>query len=99
VTAVKMNRFGIETGLDLREQTLAFLQQHFGKPGPYPVSMETRRRVRAGVDPPPPEIRGRDELPRKSMTQGREAKDGADSVARPDRERPVRFQPSRLAPS
>src|SRR5262249_27945892 len=27
------------------------------------------------------------------------ATDGADSVARPDHERPVRFQPSRLAPS
>ncbi len=26
---------GIKTGFDLREQTLAFLQQHFGKSGPY----------------------------------------------------------------
>jgi DNA polymerase-4 len=34
-TTAKMNRLGIKTGLDLREQTLAFLQQHFGKPGPY----------------------------------------------------------------
>jgi DNA polymerase-4 len=34
-TTAKMNRLGIETGLDLREKTLAFLQQHFGKPGPY----------------------------------------------------------------
>ena len=34
-TTVKMNRLGIKTGFDLREQTLAFLQQHFGKPGPY----------------------------------------------------------------
>src|SRR2546428_3426978 len=32
---------------------------------------ETRRRVRAGVAPPP-EIGGRDELPRGSMTRGRE---------------------------
>src|SRR6202040_3389611 len=31
----KMNWLGIKTGFDLREQTLAFLQQHFGKPGPY----------------------------------------------------------------
>ena len=30
-----MNRLGIETGLDLRAQTLPFLQQHFGKSGPY----------------------------------------------------------------
>jgi DNA polymerase-4 len=34
-TAAKMNRLGIKSGFHLREQTLAFLQQHFGKPGPY----------------------------------------------------------------
>jgi DNA polymerase IV len=34
-TAAKMHRLGIKKGFDLREQTLAFLQQHFGKAGPY----------------------------------------------------------------
>jgi DNA polymerase-4 len=34
-TAKKMELFGIATGLDLRAQTLAFLQQHFGKAGSY----------------------------------------------------------------
>jgi DNA polymerase-4 len=34
-TTAKMNRLGIENGLDLRAQTLPFLQQHFGKFGPY----------------------------------------------------------------
>jgi DNA polymerase-4 len=34
-TAKKMERLGIATGLDLRAQTLAFLQQHFGKAGAY----------------------------------------------------------------
>ncbi len=34
-TAKKMARLGIETGLDLRAQTQAFLQQHFGKAGSY----------------------------------------------------------------
>jgi DNA polymerase-4 len=34
-TTAKMNRLGIETGLDLRAQTLAFLERHFGKSGPY----------------------------------------------------------------
>ena len=34
-TAAKMHRLGIKTGFDLGEQTLAFLQQHFGKPGPF----------------------------------------------------------------
>jgi DNA polymerase-4 len=34
-TTTKMHRLGIETGLDLRAQTMPFLQQHFGKSGPY----------------------------------------------------------------
>ncbi len=33
VTAAKMNRLGIETGADLRHQSLAFLERHFGKSG------------------------------------------------------------------
>lgn len=34
-TAERMRRHGIETGLDLRSKSLGFLQQHFGKSGPY----------------------------------------------------------------
>jgi DNA polymerase IV len=34
-TAKKMKRLRIEIGLDLRAQTLAFLQEHFGKAGSY----------------------------------------------------------------
>ncbi len=34
-TTEKMHRLGIETGADLKEQTLEFLIQHFGKSGPY----------------------------------------------------------------
>nr|WP_279478703.1 DNA polymerase IV [Aureimonas sp. SK2] len=34
-TAAKMERLGIHTGADLKAQSLAFLQQHFGKIGPY----------------------------------------------------------------
>lgn len=34
-TAAKMKGLGIETGLDLRNQTRAFLERHFGKAGPY----------------------------------------------------------------
>jgi len=34
-TARKMEQLGIRTGLDLRAQTLVFLQQHFGKAGSY----------------------------------------------------------------
>ena len=35
VTAAKMNALGIHTGLDLRAQSMAFLQEQFGKSGPY----------------------------------------------------------------
>lgn len=35
VTADKMNRLGIHTGADLRERSLEFLTQHFGKSGPW----------------------------------------------------------------
>jgi DNA polymerase IV len=35
VTAERMNRLGILTGADLRKQSLTFLQQHFGKSGPW----------------------------------------------------------------
>ncbi|MBG0792493.1 DNA polymerase IV [Methylocystis sp. H62] len=34
-TTAKMNRLGIQTGLDLRAQTHSFLQQHFGNAGPF----------------------------------------------------------------
>ncbi len=35
VTAEKMNKLGIFTGADLRMQSLAYLQTHFGKAGPW----------------------------------------------------------------
>ena len=35
VTAAKMNRLGIRTGLDLRAQSLDFLAGHFGKAADY----------------------------------------------------------------
>jgi DNA polymerase IV len=35
VTARKMNQLGLLTGEDLRRQSLAFLQHHFGKSGPW----------------------------------------------------------------
>lgn len=34
-TAERMRTYGIETGLDLKSKSLAFLQEHFGKSGPY----------------------------------------------------------------
>jgi DNA polymerase-4 len=39
VTASRMQRLGIETGADLRAQSLAFMQQHFGKAAAWYVSI------------------------------------------------------------
>jgi DNA polymerase IV len=39
VTAAKMEDLGIHNGGDLRGQTLSFLQQHFGKAGPFYFSL------------------------------------------------------------
>jgi DNA polymerase-4 len=46
-TTAKMNGLGIYTGRDLRAQALPFLQQHFGKAGPYYYS------IARGVDERP----------------------------------------------
>jgi DNA polymerase IV len=35
VTAEKMNKLGIQTGADLKRQTIEFLTRHFGKSGPW----------------------------------------------------------------
>jgi len=34
-TTAKMNKFGIQTGRDLRTHSMAFLQDHFGKAGAF----------------------------------------------------------------
>jgi DNA polymerase-4 len=47
VTRAKMNRLGVMTGLDLRRQSLAFLERHFGKAGAYYYS------IARGVDERP----------------------------------------------
>jgi len=48
VTEAKMKRLGIHTGQDLHRQSLAFLQHHFGKSGPWYYAIargEDHRRV------------------------------------------------------
>jgi len=46
-TAAKMHALGIETGADLRSQTLAFLQHHFGKAGAWYYEIAQGRDSRA----------------------------------------------------
>jgi DNA polymerase-4 len=42
-TAAKMNRLGIHTGADLKAQSLAFLQERFGKAGVLLLDFPRRR--------------------------------------------------------
>ena len=60
-TAKKMAQLGIQTGLDLRAQTLAFLQQHFGKAGSVLLRGCARRRRAACPRRPDTKIRRRRE--------------------------------------
>jgi DNA polymerase-4 len=56
-TAAKMQRLGIETGADLRDKPLSFLQEHFGKAGAWYY------RIARGIDDRPVQP----DRPRKSV--------------------------------
>ncbi len=50
VTAARMQALGIHTGLDLRQQSRAFLAEHFGKSGDYLYGVTTFERDLLGWD-------------------------------------------------
>ena len=54
-TTAKMNKLRIETGLDLKAQSMAFLQQHFGKAGAFYYWIARRRRP-SGPRQPRPQV-------------------------------------------
>ena len=55
-TSAKMNQLGIFTGLDMRKQTLEFMNANFGKAGSYYYWIFPRRRRKPGPRQPDPEI-------------------------------------------
>ena len=59
-TTAKMNKLGIEAGRDLRAQSMAFFQQHFGKPEAYYYWIARRRRP-SGPRQPHPQVGRRQE--------------------------------------
>src|SRR5258708_34737257 len=73
-TTAKMNKLGIETGRDLRAQSLAFLQQHFGKAGAFYYWIAPGVDDRPGLPNPAPKSVGaekpfsRDLFPFESST-------------------------------
>ena len=75
VTRAKMERLGIRNGGDLKAQTLSFLQQQFGKAGPYYYALAR------GIDERPvsrrshPQVRRRrDDVQRRSLHARRGAR-------------------------
>ncbi|CAA9280507.1 MAG: DNA polymerase IV [uncultured Acetobacteraceae bacterium] len=72
-TAAKMERLGIRTGRDLRERSLAFLQEHFGKAGAHfhaiaraeddrPVRPDRPRKSAGSETTYPRDLRGPEEV-------------------------------------
>ena len=69
VTADKMNRLGILTGADLKQQSLAFLKQHFGKSGDWYYSIARGRDDRAVVPDRPRKSAGSETTLAEDLTE------------------------------
>jgi len=81
VTAEKMNRLGIHTGADLRQQSLAFLQGHFGKSGPWYYAISRGEDHRAVVPNRPRKSSGSETTFAKDLTDPAEIEAGVLSMA------------------
>jgi DNA polymerase IV len=81
VTADKMNRLGIFTGADLRRQPLAFLQDHFGKSGPWYFAISRGEDHRPVVPNRPRKSSGSETTFSKDLTEPAEIEKGVRSMA------------------
>ncbi len=68
-TAERMNQLGIVTGADLGRQPLAFLQQHFGKSGPWYYGLARGEDHRAVVPDRPRKSSGSETTFSKDLTE------------------------------
>src|SRR2546430_16072957 len=80
-----MNRLGIFTGADLRRQSLAFLQQHFGKSGPWFHAISNGEDHRPVVPDRPRKSSGSETTFSNDLTQPAEIEAGVQAVADEDR--------------
>ena len=76
-TAEKMARLGIETGADLRAQSLAFLTHHLGSWANIFSNLARAVSTGRGGGPAPNEVRGGDHLPRRPRGGGPPGAPGA----------------------
>jgi DNA polymerase IV len=79
-TAEKMKRLGINTGADLKEQTLEFLEQYFGKSGTYYYAIARGRDERRVVPNRPRKSVGSETTFMEDLARPKEIEDGIDSV-------------------
>jgi len=79
-TAEKMKRLGINTGADLKEQSLEFLEQYFGKSGTYYYSIARGHDERRVVPNRPRKSVGSETTFMEDLGRPQEIEDGVDSV-------------------
>ena len=79
-TAEKMKRLGIRTGADLKEQSLEFLEQYFGKSGTYYYAIARGRDERRVVPNRPRKSVGSETTFMEDLGRPQEIEEGVDSV-------------------
>src|SRR5271165_1775655 len=81
VTAARMQRLGIQTGADLRAQSLAFLQQHFGKHAAWYLGIANGEDDRPVVADRPRKSSGSETTFERDLTAPVEIESGVEAMA------------------
>ena len=81
VTAEKMKALGVHTGADLRDQSLAFLQQHFGKAGAWYFAIARGEDDRPVTPDRPRKSSGAETTFAADLTQPSDIEDGVRAMA------------------
>ena len=81
VTAAKMQRLGIQTGADLRAQSLAFLQQHFGRSAAWYLGIAKGEDDRPVVADRPRKSSGSETTFEHDLTATAEIESGVEAMA------------------
>ena len=81
VTAARMQRLGIQTGADLRAQSLAFLQQHFGKHAAWYLGIANGEDDRPVVADRPRKSSGSETTFERDLTASAEIESGVEAMA------------------
>ncbi len=81
VTAARMQRLGIQTGADLRAQSLAFLQQHFGRSAAWYLGVAKGEDDRPVVADRPRKSSGSETTFERDLTAPDEIESGVEAMA------------------